>query len=176
MLLWVLVAAAAPVELGPAPGGGISFELESSAGPTHGRLDVFTANLDPERRTGQFMGSARSLHTDFGPRDQRLLYYAMDVVTFPSLRFDLSRIEGSVAELASLVGSGAVRLLGELNIRDVRSPVAIPATFAYQGGELHLQGETTLQWAAFGIPDPTVLVAKVGPTVRVTFDLVGKIP
>lgn len=164
---------AAPMPLGPAPGGGVSFEVGSSAGRTRGHLDVFAAELDIDARAGNFVGQAATVSTGFGPRDQRLLYYALDVVAFPEIRFVVARIEGSVAELSSGASSGVLRLLGTLSVRDVSAPLAVPATFVWEGNELRLQGDFSLDWATFGVPDPSVLVARVEPTVKVAFNLSG---
>ena len=169
-------ALALPIPLGAAPGGGVEFAVGSSAGPTKGHLDVFEAQLDLEARTGFFEGQAGTLSTGLGPRDQRLLYYALEVATFPTIRFDLRKIEGSASELVSRSGSGAVRLVGSLTIRDVALPITIPSTFAWEAEKLRLTGETTLDWASFGVPDPSVLIAKVEPAVSVSFDLAGSPP
>ena len=176
MLLLVSAVWASPMALSAAPGGGVAFSVGSSAGTTKGHLDVFTATLDVAERRGVFEGQAASLSTGLGPRDQRLLTFALETSTFATIRFDLDKIEGSAAELASGSGSGAIRLLGRLLLRDISAPVAIPSTFTWEGQKLRLSGETTLDWAAFGVPDPSVLIARVEPSVVISFDLAGSTP
>lgn len=171
--LGALPAFATPIPLGPSPGGGISFDVGSTAGAVRGGLDVFTAQIDIEARTGVFVGQSSTVSTGLGPRDQRLLYFALDVVAFPEIRFAASRIEGSVAELASGTGSGVLRFIGALTIRDATLPLAVPATFTYEGDKLQIQGDISFEWASFGVPDPSVLIARVDPTLHVVFNLVG---
>lgn len=166
-------AFAVPIALGPSPGGGISFDVGSTAGRVRGELDVFSAQIDMDARNGVFVGQSATLSTRLGPRDQRLLYFALDVVAFPEIRFAATRIEGSVAELASGAGSGVLRFLGSLTIREATLPLAVPATFAWEGDKLQIQGDISFDWAAFGVPDPSVLIARVEPSVRVAFNLVG---
>jgi polyisoprenoid-binding protein YceI len=168
------VALAAPISLHPAPRGGISFVLDSSAGEVKGRADVFTATIDPDAGTGSVVIAASGLTTGFGPRDQRMLVYALDAPTFAELRFDLDRVEGSVAELRARSGEGALRLAGRLTVRDVSAAVTLGATFAWEGEALRLRGDHDLAWADFGVPDPSVVIARVADTVRVHFDLTGK--
>jgi polyisoprenoid-binding protein YceI len=175
--LWTLLASpadSATIALNPAPRGGISFAVDSSAGEVRGRADVFTAMIDPEAGTGSVVIAASGLTTGFGPRDQRMLVYALDVPTFPEVRFDLERIEGSLAELRARSGDGALRLAGRLTVRDITAPVALTATFAWEGEALRLRGDHELRWADFGVPDPSVVIARVADTVRVHFDLLGK--
>lgn len=176
LAMFVAATHGAPLVLGPDVGGGVKFQVGSSAGATEGHVDVFEAQLDVDARTGFFVGQAATVSTGLGPRDQRILYYALDVANFRVIRFDLVRIEGSVAELASKAGSGVLRLIGVLSIRDVASPLAVPATFTWEATSLHIQGEAAFDWATFGVPDPSVLIARVEPTVRVAFDLMGSAP
>jgi len=156
-----------------APGGGLRFELGSSAGPVVGHADAFSCALDPEAGTGQLEVEASSLGTGHGPRDQRLLVYALDVATFPAISFVVSRIEGSLDALRARDGSGALRLAGPLRIRDVTLDALVAATFQWESGTLRLRGEHPLVLADFGIPDPSVVLARVEPALRLHFDLSG---
>jgi len=164
---------AAPMALTAAPGGGLRFELPSSAGPVVGLADVFSCTLDPEAATGQLEVQASSLATGHGPRDQRLLVYALDVASFPAISFLARRIEGSLHALRAREGSGALRLAGPLRIRDVTVDALVAGTFQWESGTLRLRGEHPLVLADFGIPDPSVVLARVEPALRVYFDLAG---
>ncbi len=159
--------------LTPAPGGGLRFEVGSSAGAVVGHADVFSCTIDPEAGTGQLDVDATSLGTGHGPRDQRLLVFALDVAAFPAISFLARRIEGSLDALAAREGSGALRLAGALRIRDVTMEALVAATFQWESGTLRLRGEHPLALADFGIPDPSVVLARVEPTLRVQFDLAG---
>lgn len=175
-LLLVALAPGAPVELSPAPGGGLRFSLPSTAGEVHGAVDVFSAWLDPEAGTASLTAEAATISSANGPRDQRILVFALEVARFATIRFNVSRLEGTMDALRAGEGTGALRLHGRLAIRDVERDEVVNATFAWAGGALRLQGAHDVPWAAFGVPDPSVLLAQVGPTARVAFDLQGKRP
>ncbi len=168
MLVWVLSAVGAPLVYAAHTGGGLGFRLESSAGVVEGQADVFTATLDLTAGTGAVVVDATSLATGYGPRDQRMLVFALDVATFPELRFDVQRVvRGGEGE------EGPITLHGTLLLHGVAMPLSVPALVSREGDNLRLRGEVPLVLADHGIPDPSVLVARVSPTVLVTFDLLG---
>lgn len=170
MLLWTALAVAAPMVLEASPGGGVGFRGESSAGPVVGRLATFSASLDLEAGTGRFEADPVSLSTGFGPRDQRMLVSTLEVQTFPELRFEVSRIERPPGGAA---GSDVLTLHGTLLLHGVSAPLSVVATLERAGEHVRLRGEVPLSLAAFGLPDPSVLVARFAPAVTVTFDLTG---
>lgn len=170
MLLAAMSALAAPLTLSAHPGGGVGFRVDSTAGEVRGQLDVFSASLDLQAGTGSFVADPASLTTGLGPRDQRMLVYCLDVATFPELRFDVQRIQRAAGATSD---DGPVSLVGTLLVHGVAAPVSVPALISREGDTLRLRGELPLDFATFAIPDPSVLVAHVSPTVLVTFDLLG---
>jgi polyisoprenoid-binding protein YceI len=170
MLAWVVVATAAPLVLTAPASGGVGFRGESSAGAVVGRLGNFSATLDLDAGTGRFEADPTSLHTGLGPRDQRMLLYALDVVTFPELRFEVARIDGASGGEAS---SQQLTLHGTLLVHGVSRAMAIQATLQREGDSVRLRGEVPIVLADFAIPDPSVLIARFAPSVTVTFDLTG---
>ena len=170
MPVWIAAAIAAPILLSPTPSGGVGFRGESSGGPGVGTLATFTASLALEAGTGTFEADPASLTTGLGPRDQRMWVHTLDVVTFPELRFEVHRIEPASAGEPS---GGALALHGTLLLHGVSAPLVVAATLEREGERVRLFGEVPLTLAAFGLPDPSVLLARFGPGVTVTFDLTG---
>lgn len=170
-LVLVAAALAAPFGLTAAPGGGVGFRAESTAGPVTGRVDIYTATLDLQAGTGTFTAEAASLTTGLGPRDQRMLVYALDAATFPEVRFDVVRVEHP-HDASPL--DGPMSLVGTLTLHGVSLPLTVAATAANEGGRLRLRGEVPLVLADFGVPDPSVVLGRFAPSVTVTFDLVGE--
>ncbi len=167
--LFVCMAAAAPMAFTASSGGGVGFVADSSAGSVTGRLDVFAASLDLSTGTGTLVADPASLTTGFGPRDQRMLVGSLDVVTFPELRFEVQRIQRAVGA----GDTGPITLVGVLTLHGVQRAISVPATLSRDGAKLRLVGELPLILADFAIADPSVVMARVAPTVTVTFDLVG---
>jgi polyisoprenoid-binding protein YceI len=170
MLLWTAVAFAAPLLLQAGDSGGVGFRGESAAGPVVGRLGSFSATLDLEAGSGRFEADPTTLSTGFGPRDQRLLVHALETATFPELRFEVARIDTEGDATAS---SRVLTLHGTLLLHGVSAPLSVQATLEREGDRLRVRGEFPLTLADFGIPDPSVLVARYASSVTVTFDLTG---
>jgi polyisoprenoid-binding protein YceI len=170
MLLCLAAALAAPMTLTASPGGGVGFRGESSGGVVLGTLGTFAATLDLADGTGHFEADPSTLSTGLGPRDQRMLLHTLDVATFPELRYDVTRLERATGGEPS---SGVLTLHGTLLLHGVRLPLNVRATLEREGDRLRLRGEVPVSLADFGLPDPSVLIARFGPAVTVTFDLTG---
>lgn len=170
ILLFVHASLAAPVQFTARAGGGLGFVGESSAGRVLGRANGFTASLDLPAGSGSLVIDPTSLSTGLGPRDQHMLVYALDVENHPELRFDVSAATRA-DHRPELEGQWS--LTGTLNLHGVALPITVPVTVSRDGALLRLQGEIPLTLADFGIPDPSVVIARFAPTVTVTFDLVG---
>ncbi len=162
------LAFAAPIALTARTGGGLGFYAESSAGRVNGHAAVFTALLDLEAGTGSLVVDPASLSTSLGPRDQRMLVYALEVPTQPELRFDVTRAWPHEA------AEGQWSLSGTLKLHGVALPLVVPVTVSHEGTAVRVQGEMQLTLSDFAIPDPSVVLARFAPTVTVTFDLIGE--
>lgn len=169
----LLAARAADVAFRDADGA-IAFRNVASIHAFDGQARSFAGRFDPAALTGELVVSAASLTTGLGPRDSRMLTFALEVERFAEIRFVVDGARGGTAALRAGSGSGAVVLLGRLTVRDVTLPLEISATYTWEGANLHLAGKTDLEWAAWGVPDPSVVISTLLPTMSVTFDIVGK--
>lgn len=175
MLTLLLCLAAHGAVLGVQPGSGrLGFELATSVRPVSGDALGFSGSLDTDTFTGILTVDATALTTGYGPRDSRMLSTCLEVARFPAIQLVVSGIDGEVAGLRRGAGTGTITLAGTLTIRDVARPVAVALTYAWEGEDLRLKGRHTLSWADFGVPDPSTLLAQVGPEVTILFDLVAR--
>ncbi len=170
MVLIVALASAAPLTL-DASASTLGFSVGSTLEEVTGRAPTYTGWIDPVARTGKLFVVAADLRTGLGPRDARLLAYAIEVARFPDIT--LSVVDGVGL---SPSGAGEAMLRGSLTIRDVSRPLDVPVHYGWEGTSLRLSGHVELSWADFGIPDPSVLVATVSPQVTVHFDVVARAP
>ncbi len=170
MLLLAALASAAPLTLDTASSK-LGFTVGSTLEEVTGTARAFTGTLDPEARSGRLEVTAAALRTGLGPRDARLLAYALEVTRFPTITYTVADARGLAAK-----GGGEAILRGSLTIRDVTLPLDVPVHYGWEGTSLRLSGRVELSWADFGVPDPSVLVATVTPQVSVTFDVVTRAP
>jgi polyisoprenoid-binding protein YceI len=172
--LLIACATASAAVLGVAPGAGrLTFQLPASLHTVDGEAEGFVGTLDTDTLRGSLTVDAASLTTGLGPRDSRMTWYCLEAPRFAAIQLDVTAIDGAVAELRSGAGTGALTLTGTLTIRDVARPVAIPATFAWEGDNLRLKGRHAMKWTDWNIPDPSTLLSTVGPELTVSFDLLA---
>lgn len=164
---------AAPLDLA-ATDGRISVRCLASLHEFDTRVGRFTGSLDPLTGRGRLQVEVASLSTGLGPRDSRMLYYALDVGTFPELAFVVDRLEGD--PVAAGAGSGNLTLVGALTIRGTTRSVEVPARYTWEGEALRLTGRQELTWTDYGVPDPSVVLSTLSPELRVDFDVLARPP
>ena len=122
---------------------------------------------------GRLEVTVTELSTGSGPRDARMQSYCLESARFPTVVFDVATITGDTAALRAGDGTGTLTLIGSLTIRDVTMPATVPASFTYTAGVLRLSGRYDMDWTAFGVPDPGVIISALDPHMYVTFDIVA---
>lgn len=175
LLLWIALATAAELVFA-GEDGRIGFDLSATLHEVRGVARTFTGRYDPAVGRGELTVVVRSMATGLGPRDARMLNFALDAAQYPAVRFQVEATEGDVEALASGQGRGNVALLGQLTIRDVTRPVRVPAAFAWEGARLRLVGRYELRWADYGVPDPSIVVSLLQPDMAVSFDVLARPP
>ena len=116
-------------------------------------VDMATITSDSDRRDGQFNGRI------------------MDVATYPTASFALS----SPIELPDNALSGNVitaKATGDLTLRGLTKPVDLDIQAQVKGATVQVVGSITIEFDAWGIPDPSFSGAQVEPRGVLEFSLV----
>lgn len=116
-------------------------------------VDMATITSDSDRRDGQFNGRI------------------MDVATYPTATFALS----SPIDLPDNALSGDVierRATGDLTLRGLTKPVDLDLQAQVKGATVQVVGSITIEFDAWGIPDPSFSGAQVEPRGVLEFSLV----
>lgn len=155
--------------------GSVRLRMSASLGDFEGRAAAFRGRLSlgaasADAGVGELIVPVRSLTTGLGPRDSRMHTWCLDAATFPEIRFVVREARG----LRAGEGGGAGTLRGDLTVRDVTRAVDVPVTWAWEGPNLHLEGEYAMDWSLWNVPDPTVVLSTMEPEMRVAFDVVAK--
>ncbi len=154
------------------PQSALEFHSSATLGAFEGS-GPFAGHIDVGALKGELDVPTASLTTGSGPRDARLLSYCLEAPKFSEITFRATSMTGDVAALRSGSGAGSVTLTGPLTIRDVTRAVSVPASFRWDGGELHMSGRYDLLWSDFGVPDPSIILSTLDPAMYVTFDIVA---
>ena len=161
---------ASPLALDPARGA-IRAHARASLHDFEIEATAFTGSIDPSAGTGTLELAVAGLTTGVGPRDARMRGWCLDEGTHPLVRYSVRRVEGDTAGLRAGIGSGDLLLQGELQVREATRTLAVPASYAWEGGALRLRGRVPLRWGDWGLPDPAVAIATLGPELTVSFDV-----
>jgi polyisoprenoid-binding protein YceI len=173
VLLPTAIAAAAELNVSEATGR-LGFHAQATLADFDGVADTFHGHLSTDTGTGELIVDAHGLSTGLGPRDSRMLTWCLEVDRFPEIRFTVQALRGDTAGLQQGTGNGSVVLAGLLAVRDVTRPVEVPATWAWEGPNLHLKGKLDMRWTDWNVPDPSVLLSTLEPDMSVVFDVVAK--
>ena len=97
----------------------------------------------------------------------------MEAEKFPALTVEMPKITPSCDE-GSLTAQSACTYAakGSITIRDVTLPIDLTGTLRREpSGAIVLDGSTQLDWSAFGVKDPSILIAQVNELVRVRYQI-----
>ena len=132
-----------------------------------GTAKVIDAGEDGVRLEGSLEIDAASFETGSARRDRTLHEESLATGTHPRIVFSPHRI----FRTSSWAEDEALAIEGDLSIRGVTQPVRIPVTLTRRGQRLIVEGTTRLQWADYGVPDPSSFLYRVRPEVQVTAHL-----
>jgi len=152
-------------------GSKVTFELSSTLHDFDGQAKSFSGSLDTDAGTGSLTIDATSLTTDLGPRDSKMHSFCLESGTYSTISFELTSIGGDAAGLQSGAGAGKISLNGNLTIRDMVLEVEIPTEYSFEGAALTLKGKLGMSWKTFEVPDPSILISKLAPDMKIKFKL-----
>lgn len=152
----------------------IAWELDASLRGVHSRTRqlsgtarVVDAGEDGIRLEGRLEIDAASFETGSARRDRTLHDESLATDEHPRIVFSPRRIYRT----SSWAEDEALAIEGDLSIRGVTQPVRVPVTLTRRGERLVVDGTTRLQWADYGVPDPSSFLYRVRPEVLVTAHL-----
>ena len=95
---------------------------------------------------------------------------------FPEVKFTLEKAEGLCEPAALAPGQPcSFKAFGKLTIRNVTKDIMLTSTARQEGATDYLiEGDTVLAFPEYHVEDPSILVARVHPDVKVHFSMTLK--
>jgi len=151
----------------------VSFSVDSTWHRVEGRAKGIAGSVklgdrkDPLSIVADVSMPVALFSTAWESRDERLLE-VMAADTYPTVRFISSRLSHP-CDPAILKRESSCRgdLEGILTIRDIKRSVKLPLRIVQHASTYEIEGEVTLSWGDFNVEDPSILIAKLDPTVTV---------
>ena len=111
----------------------------------------------------------KTFDTDWDSRDEEL-QECMASETFPLASFTSRRLSDSCKPLViDIAGRCSGKLTGTLTMRDVTREVELPVEIVKENNSYLISGLLPVQWADYNIEDPSILIARLDPTVNISY-------
>lgn len=155
----------------------IKFEVDSTWHMVHGTVSglggkVWLANpQDASSIQAEVTIPVAQFDTANSSRDSRLRE-VMAAEAFSEVKLHLQAAP-EICKPQDLNASGACQgiLLGTLEIRGMKRELRLPYQMTKVDSHYIVSGKFTFEWGAFGVEDPSILIARVKPEVAVTYEV-----
>jgi polyisoprenoid-binding protein YceI len=153
----------------------VTFEVDSTFHLVQGKTSGITGSVkqsdtsDPLSIEVDLAIPVASFDTDWDSRDEKLAH-VMAAQEFQTVIFKSSRLSPSCHPLRIAHEQRCTGTLeGTLTIRDVTKPVSLPAEIVREGNRDKISGKLTIAWAEYNVQDPSILIAKLDPSVTIAY-------
>lgn len=153
----------------------VSFEVDSTWHLIHGKISGLNGKVWFAQSNGSKILKAElnapvaQFNTENRSRDSELKK-VMAEPEYPKVTLTIESAEDvCTPEIVKKSGSCTGILSGKLTIRDVTKDIQIPYKVVNEDGVFKASGEFQLKWADYGVEDPSILIAKLHDTVKVSF-------
>ena len=153
----------------------VSFVVDSTFHTVHGTTKNLEGGIslkdkhDPLSIVVDLKIQVKTFDTDWDSRDEKL-QECMASETFPSVSFVSRRLSDSCKPVViDIAGRCSGTLAGTLTMRDVSREVELPVEIGKEKDSYVIRGSLPVQWADYNIEDPSVLIAKLDPTVTISY-------
>lgn len=151
----------------------IKFEVDTTWHIVYGNVSGITGKVemanakDPTSIKGEIQIPVKNFSTGWDARDKSLLEH-MKVEKYPEVQL---KINGLKTLCTPAEEECKTTLLSSLRICDVTKEVEIDAVIKKMNTSYEVSGNYPIKWAEYNVDDPSILVAKVDPTVTVSFSV-----
>ncbi len=146
----------------------VRFEVDSTWHLVTGQVRALSGTVDLARSKVEVRIPVSELDTDNGKRDRKMRA-VMEADKFPEIVFVASPLPCDPRRES---GQCAGEMKGEIQIRGVRKPLVLQLRQTPgANGNVTVHAETALNWSEFGVEDPSIFIAKLRETVRVSIDV-----
>jgi polyisoprenoid-binding protein YceI len=149
----------------------INFSVRATGHTVEGHVTSFSSRIHFASQNdfpqfAEIRFETADLTTEHEERDREMLNW-LESEKYPEVFFEMEKV----------VGTGNTRVVeGSLTLHGVTRGVSIPVTITSKGPFTTITGETEIETRNFRLPKfRRALIMSVSPTVRIEFDLVGKI-
>lgn len=152
----------------------VTFTLDTTFHLVHGTMALTggTIRFDPETglASGEITVDARVAETGNTDRDKTMHEDVLETARYPNIVFKPQRVEGKLAD----PGRSDLSITGILTLHGDQHPMTLKT--AVECGLGHVKGEIrfSVPYVAWGLKDPSFLVARAAKTVEILVQAEGR--
>ena len=152
----------------------VKFDVDTTWHVVHGTLSKISGKIEqsdasnPLAVTSEITFPVKSFDTGWGLRNDSL-HEHMKVDKFPNATLKTTAIEGSCTPDKLPCDA---KLKGTLTICDVTKDILVDIKIEKKDANYKVSGKYAFKWAEYNIDDPSIIAAKVEPTVEVKYSVV----
>lgn len=157
----------------------VAFEVDTTWHIVYGKITNVSGFVklenpsDPMSIISEIIFPVKNFSTGWDKRDQSL-HDHMKLEKYPNAILKTYKVKGSCTPEAVDNGVCEEKLIGTLTICDVTKEIEIDIKIEKTTSEYDVKGTYSFKWAEYNIDDPSMVVAKVDPIVKVNYSI--KIP
>lgn len=155
----------------------VQFDVDTTWHVVTGKTSNLTGRVfladpqDPMSVQAEIHFPVKQFDTGWGARNDSL-YDHMAADKFTEVVYRVTKLQPT-CRLEELQRTGECQTLlnGTLSIRDITREATIPAIIKKTNAGYEVSGDFTFRWDAFNVEDPSIIVAKVKPEVKVSYTI-----
>lgn len=154
----------------------VSFEVDTTWHIVYGKITGTSGSIklsdvnNPLTVVSDIHFPTKNFNTGWDKRDDNL-HEHMKVEQFPEVILKTSAVQGECSPQAVNKADCAAKLVGTLTICDITKDIEIPVTISKKEQSYKINGEYSFKWADYNVDDPSIIVAKVDPVVKVIYSV-----
>ncbi|MFN8577468.1 MAG: YceI family protein [Candidatus Sericytochromatia bacterium] len=158
----------------------ISFIIYTSIHPVETKSEKFKGFINISTKTSNTIESVnglleidtKSIVSNIFLLDSRMHSETLNVKKYPKIRFKVNNIH-IMNNRIEIDNTALIKIIGDLTIREITKEVEIPFKIRVSNDKESaiLDGSHDLDINDYNIPDPSILIAKVKPIIKLTFKL-----
>jgi polyisoprenoid-binding protein YceI len=173
-LIFPAIAAEYHVELVP-ENTKIHWTLGDVLHTVHGTFQLKCGDIRFDAATGKASGAvvvdAKSGESGNGSRDSRMHKNVLESAKYTEISFAPDQMEGTV----NVGGKSSLKMHGTMKIHGAEHEITAPTEVTIKEGQLDADIKFDVPYVAWGMRDPSTFLLKVGKTVVIEIQAVGRI-
>lgn len=153
----------------------VNFTLGDVLHAVHGTFQLKEGDLWLDSPTGKAGGKlvvdSASGNSGGHARDSRMTKSILEAPLYPEITFIPDRINGAV----SLAGHSEFKLHGQFTVHGAAHELTVNAKSDIEKGSLKAEARFDVPYVEWGIKNPSTLFLRVGETVQIEIDAVGRV-